>query len=33
MHAEEQGVPFDSTAAFEPSTTYQLRGIGALIAD
>lgn len=33
MHAEEQGVPFDSTAAFEPTTTYQLRGIGALIAD
>jgi len=33
MHAEEQGLPFDSTAAFEPTTTYQLRGIGALIAD
>jgi len=33
MHAEEQGLPFDSTATFEPTTTYQLRGIGALIAD
>ena len=32
-HAEEQGLPFDSTAAFEPTTTYQLRGIGAIIAD
>jgi len=33
MHAEEQGTPFDSTAVFEPTTTYQLRGIGAIIAD
>jgi hypothetical protein len=33
MHAEEQGLPFDSTATFEPTTTYQLRGIGALIAE
>ena len=33
MHAEEQGLPFDSTATFEPTTTYQLRGIGARIAD
>lgn len=32
-HAEEQGLPFDSTAVFEPTTTYQLRGIGAVIAD
>jgi hypothetical protein len=32
-HAEEQGLPFDSTAVFEPTTTYQLRGIGAIIAD
>lgn len=31
-HAEEMRQPFDSTAAFEPSTTYQLRGIGAIIA-
>lgn len=33
MHAEEQGTSFDSTAVFEPTTTYQLRGIGAIIAD
>jgi hypothetical protein len=33
MHAEEQGQPFDSSAAFAPTTSYQLRGIGALIAD
>jgi hypothetical protein len=32
-HAEEQGLPFDSTATFEPTTTYQLRGIGAVVAD
>ena len=32
-HAEEQGLPFDSTAVFAPTTTYQLRGIGAVIAD
>jgi hypothetical protein len=32
-HAEEQGLPFDSTATFEATTTYQLRGIGAVIAD
>jgi hypothetical protein len=32
-HAEEQGLPFDSTATFEPTTTYQLRGLGAIIAD
>jgi hypothetical protein len=32
-HAEEQGLSFDSTAVFEPTTTYQLRGIGAVIAD
>jgi hypothetical protein len=31
-HAAETKTPFDSTAAFEPSTTYQLRGIGAIIA-
>jgi len=33
MHAEEQGLPFDSTATFEPTTTYQLRGIGAVITE
>lgn len=33
MHAEEQGLPFDSAATFEATTTYQLRGIGAVIAD
>ncbi len=33
MHAEEQGTPFDSTAAFEPTTSYQLRGIGAIISE
>jgi len=32
-HAEEQGLPFDSTAVFEATTTYQLRGLGAIIAD
>jgi hypothetical protein len=32
-HASEQGLPFDSTATFEPTTTYQLRGIGAIIAE
>lgn len=32
-HAEEQGLPFDSTATFEASTAYQLRGIGAIIAE
>ncbi len=31
-HAAETRQPFDSTAVFEPSTTYQLRGIGAIIA-
>jgi len=31
-HAAESRQPFDSTAVFEASTTYQLRGIGALIA-
>jgi len=33
MHAEEQGLPFDSTATFDPTTTYQLRGIGAVISE
>jgi len=32
-HAEEQGIPFDSTAVTGPTTTYQLRGIGAVIAE
>jgi len=31
-HAAETRTAFDSTAVFEPSTTYQLRGIGAIIA-
>jgi hypothetical protein len=29
--AEEQGVPFDSTATYPATTTYRIRGIGALI--
>lgn len=33
MHAEEQGVPFDSTKVFGPTTSYQLKGIGAIIAE
>jgi len=33
MHAGETGQPFDSTAVFEPTTTHQLRGIGAFIAN
>jgi hypothetical protein len=33
MHAEEQGIPFDSTAVTGPTVTYQLRGIGAVIAE
>jgi hypothetical protein len=33
MHAEEQGVPFDSTAVIGPTTSYQLRGIGAIITE
>jgi len=32
-HAEEQGIPFDSTAVTGPTVTYQLRGIGAVIAE
>lgn len=31
-HAAEMKMAFDSTAVFEAATTYQLRGIGALIA-
>jgi hypothetical protein len=31
--AEEHGTPFDSAATYEAQTTYQLRGIGAVIAD
>jgi len=33
MHAEEQGEAFDSTAVFGPTTSYQLRGSGAIILD
>ena len=33
MHAEEQGVPFDSTAAIGPTTSYQLKGTGAIITE
>lgn len=29
--AEEQGVPFDSTATYPATTIYRIRGIGALI--
>ena len=32
-HAEEQGIPFDSTTVTGPTTTYQIRGIGAVIAE
>jgi hypothetical protein len=32
-HAEEQGIPFDSTTVTGPTVTYQLRGIGAVIAE
>ena len=31
-HAEESRLPFDSTAVFGPSTTFQVRGSGAIIA-
>jgi hypothetical protein len=31
-HATETKTPFDSTRVFAASTTYQLRGIGAIIA-
>jgi hypothetical protein len=31
-HAAESRLPFDSTAVFAPSTTFQVRGIGAIIA-
>ena len=31
--AEEQGVPFDSTATFAPETVYRIRGVGAIISD
>ena len=33
MQAEEQGTPFDSTAVFGPTTSYQLKGLGAIIAE
>jgi hypothetical protein len=32
-HAEEQGIPFDSTTITGPTVTYQIRGIGAVIAE
>lgn len=32
-HAEEQGIPFDSATVTGPTVTYQLRGIGAVIAE
>lgn len=32
-HAEETGAPFDSTRVFADTTLYQLRGLGAFIAD
>jgi hypothetical protein len=32
-HAGEMGLPFDSTAVYEATTTYQLRGTGAFIED
>jgi hypothetical protein len=33
MHAEEKGTPFDSTAVIGPTTSYQLRGLGAIITE
>jgi hypothetical protein len=32
-HAKEKGEPFDSTAVFQAKTSYQLRGLGAIIAE
>lgn len=32
-HAEEQGLPFDSTSVTEGMTVYQLKGIGAVISE
>jgi hypothetical protein len=32
-HAEETGEPFDSTRTFADTTLYQIRGLGAFIAD
>ncbi len=31
--AEEQGMPFDSTATFPAETVYRIQGIGAVITD
>ncbi len=31
--AEEKGEPFDTTAAVSPMTLYQIKGMGAVIAD
>jgi hypothetical protein len=33
MHAAEKGVPFDSTAVLGPTTSYQIKGLGAIIAE
>ncbi|HEX9164790.1 MAG TPA: DUF4920 domain-containing protein [Gemmatimonadales bacterium] len=32
-HAKEKGEPFDSTATFAAKTSYQLRGLGAIITE
>ena len=32
-HAKEKGEPFDSTVTFTAKTSYQLRGIGAIITE
>lgn len=32
-HAKEKGEPFDSTAVFQAKTSYQLRGLGAIITE
>lgn len=31
--AEEQGESFDSTAVFQPTTTYRIQGLGAIVMD
>jgi DNA topoisomerase VI subunit A len=33
MHAKEKGEPFDSMATFSAKTSYQLKGLGAIISE
>ena len=33
MHAKEKGEPFDSMATFNAKTSYQLKGMGAIISE